>query len=390
VGSENSSVMKQPKIKPKIGFMIPRLGITDRGAEVLIYELSKNLYRDFDITIWTRKSVYVTELISDLEKRGIHICRVNCIVEDHWIAQALYRVKLFRQTLEKFHLQPSEIEMLAFSIGCFPQLLKKKMDLLFPVNGIWGAFVCRLIRVITGTPFIYASVGGIEPLIAKQKPNILTTINPGIKEWLNIHFPQLSVAFISTGVDIEKFKPKGIKAPLDLPQPIFMTVSALIPQKRIDLTIKAVGKVGKGSLLIIGNGPQKSDLYIQAQKYLGNGHFLFQSVNYKNLPEFYRSADVFVHAAPAEVGWGLVHLEALATNLPVVANSEKNLRWLLKDTGLTCNVKDINNFANTLSNALILKVGNRPRKRSESFSWEKISQQYKKYFYELVLHNNVL
>ena len=370
--------------RPRIGFLIPRLGITDRGAEVLVYELAKNLHRDFEIIIWVRYASRHSKMISDLEHLGVVIEKVKSISQDHPLARILYVFEPLKPILEKFHLAPVEIEMLVFSFLCLPGLLKVNIDILFPANGLWGVFVCRILRLLRGTPFVYASLGGIEPLIAKQKPDTYIAINPGIKQWLKTHYPELHVVLISTGVDLKKFSPAGKKARLNLPRPIFITVSALVPEKRLDLTIKAVGRLKKGSLLIVGNGPLKLPLIREAQKYLGPGRFLFQRASYQKLDEFYRSADVFTHAAPWELGWSMVQLEALATNLPVVANKEENLEKLLNGVGITCNVTNSHEYANAMKQALTLKPDNRPRKAVENFSWEKIAKQYKKYLYQLL------
>lgn len=370
--------------KPRITFLIPRLGIVDRGAEVFVYELAKNLRRDFEITIYVRFSTEKYGLISDLEKLGVQMRRVRSVSEDHWLVGILYAIAPFRPTLEKFHLSPFEVEMLTFSLACLRHLLTADTQILFPANGVWGVFVCRVIRFVRGTPFIYASLGGIEPLVAKQKPDIYVSTNQGIERWLKKNYPNLRVKYISTGVDLKKFSPYGKRADIDLPRPIFIIVSALVPEKRVDLTIKAVAKLKKGSLLIVGDGPLKLKLLAEADKYLGEDRYLFRSVGYEELDEYYRAADVFTHAAPWELGWSMVILEALATNLPVVANREENVVELLRGVGMTCDVTDTNEYARALRRALTLKSSDRPRRLIENFHWTKIAGQYQKLLYNLL------
>lgn len=370
-------------MKPHVGFLIPRLGIVDRGAEIFVYELAKNLCSDFRITIWVRKSAQPSALISDLEKRGVLVESVNSISDDHWLARSLHAFKPLQPIVEKFHLTPFEIEMLVFSFVCLPHLVQTQIDILFPANGFWGVLVCYLVRLMRKIPFVYTSLGGIEPLTAKLKPNIYITINQGIKRWLKKYYPHLYVVFISTGVDLNKFKPLGKKAEINLPPPVFITVSALIPSKRVDLTIQAVAALEKGSLLIVGDGPLKPKLAEMAQKYLGRNRFLFQRVGYDELDKYYRAADVFTHSAPGELGWSIVILEALATNLPVVANSEENLKKLLNNTGVFCDVTDIDAYSQALRQALHLRPI-RSRKAVEKFSWGKISGKYKKILDDLL------
>ena len=369
--------------KPKIAFLIPRLGITDRGAEVFVHELSKRLSRDFEITIWTRKPKFESKMIKDLLKDGITIRSVSCVVENNWLTRRLYSTKL-EKLMDVFHISPSEIEMLTFSLICFPYLLRADFDILFPANGVWGAVVSRIVRAIKRTPFVYTSLGGIEPLIARQRPNLYFAINPGIKRWLKSHFPKIRVELISTGVDLNKFKPQGPRLQINLPRPIFLTVSALVPEKRIDLTIKAVGKLKQGSLLVVGDGPLKSELMLQAEKYLGKDRFLFQSVKHYRIPEFYRSADVFTHSAPWEVGWGLVHLEALASGLPVVGNREENLEFLMNEPELLCDVENIEEYSLCLDKASKKKRGMYWRNKAKNYSWEKVAKKYKNLLLEVL------
>ncbi len=363
--------------KPKIGFLIPRLGIIDRGAEVFVYELAKRLQRDFDVVVWVRKSDNESALLDDLARRGVVIKSVSCIPQQQWLAQIPYVFPFLRKTLEKFHLNPSEIEMLSFSIACLPQLFSEKIDLLFPANGVWGSVVCRFVRLIRRKPFVYATLGGMEPLIARQKPNIYIALFPTIARWLRTNFPKLKVTFIPLGVDLKKFSPKGEHAAINLPRPLFITVSALVPEKQVDLTIKAVAKLKKGNLLIVGDGPLKSPLVKLAENTLGTGRFQFVKIGYSDLPKYYSAADIFAFSAPWEVGWSIVHLEALASGLPVVANREKNLEYLLgKDWPLFCNASDIDDYSRALERATKVKVDS--RNLVENYSWDKIAGKYKK------------
>lgn len=367
----------------RIGFLIPRLGLINRGAEIFVYELAKRLHADFDVIVWVRKSNNESALLDDLIRRGIVIKRVSCIPQQQWLAQIPYVFPFLRKTLDKFHLNPSEIEMFSFSIACLPQLFLEKADLLFPANGIWGSLICRFIRSIKGTPFVYATLGGMQPLIARQKPNVYVSLFPSITQWLKKNFPKLNVTFIPSGADLKRFTPKGDHTAINLPRPLFLTVSALVPEKQVDLTIKAVAKLKKGSLLVVGDGQLKHYLVQLADKLLGKERFQFVGVEHSELPKYYRVADVFAFSAPWEVGWSIVHLEALASGLPVVANREENLEYLLgKDWPLLCNVRDPDDYSNALIKATKIKVDG--RKLVKDYSWDKIAREYKKVLLSII------
>jgi len=365
------------KDKPKIGFYIPKLGITDRGAEVFVFELAKRLRRDFEVTIWVRKSKKKSKMISELKSKGVLIIPINPISSDSWIANVFYRSEAFKKHLDKFQLNPDGIEGLFFSLASLPQTLRADLDILFPVSGFWGALICRFVRFVKGTPFVYASQGGIQPLIAKQNPNIYFTINPVIKHWLDKHFPKLKVVFISNGVDLKKFSPTGKKAKINLSHPIFLTVAALVRSKRVDLTIKAVGKLKTGSLMVIGDGPLKGELTKLGNEHLGKKRFKNVQANHDEVPNYYRAADVFVFSAPKEVGWSIVHLEALATGLPIAGHNQESLVFLMGKYGILCDTKNAGDYAKAIKKAT-KGLGINPRKLVKNYSWDVISKKYKK------------
>lgn len=364
--------MKQNTQKSKIAILIPRYGLVERGTENFTREFVAHLKDTFECVIFARG-----------EKD--HMIKVQCIPASHTLLQRLYKLHpRLSRILDRYHLSPDHIEMLTFSLCSMPYLLFGNYDLLFPQNGVWGALVCRLIRAVRRIPFIYRSAGGIEPMVARQKPDIYFTINPAIARWFNAHFPDLRVIFLSNGVNLDHFSLSGRQAKLDLPHPIIVTASALTPSKRIDLTIEAVGKLKKGSLLILGDGPLKNTLTQLAQDRIGKGRFLIKKVSYEELPDYYRASDVFAFSAPDELGWGLVHLEALAVGLPVVANREENLEFLMGSKALLCDVRNVSEYAYMIEKAIRTKKS--LRTRVKQYSWEKTSDHYKRYLNELINH----
>lgn len=368
--------------KPKIAFLIPRLGINNRGAEVFTFELSCCLSKSFDITLWVRKSEKPSSLLSELVKRDVNIKMVGCIREENWPAKFLYRSPL-KPLLDKFHLNPAEIEMFFFSLACLPGLIFGEYDILFPNNGLWGAIACRMIRIFKGTPFVYTSHGGVEPLIAKQNPNCYFALNRTVERWFKKYYPKMKVVFCPNGVNIQRFNPYGEKVRLDLEHPIFVTAAAFIPVKGIDLTIRAVAKFKKGSLLVLGDGSLRGELENLGEKLLGKGKFLIMRVENSEMPKYYRSVDAFTLAAKGEPG-SLVHLEAMACGLPVVVNNEEFLRLVIGEGGLLVETADISAYSDALKRVLETNFKDRPRKQAEKFSWEKISKKYKQELERLI------
>lgn len=92
----------------------------------------------------------------------------------------------------------------------------------------------------------------------------------------------------------------------------FITVSRLVPYKRLDLAIEAFNELGL-PLLIIGEGPAKKDLMRKAKKNITFlGHLPAGQVE-----NYLSRARAFVFCA--EEDFGIVNVEAQASGIPVIA-----------------------------------------------------------------------
>lgn len=352
--------------KPRIALLVPRYGLVDRGVETFTKEFLSQLEDDFEITVFSRiKTTSETKKVFSLSESTKFIKRIYEL--NPWVSQKL----------DKYFLNPLSIEMLTFSIFTFPHLLFGDYELVFAQNGVWGAVVCRLVRFLKKTPFIYLSAGGKEPPIVRQKPDFYIALNPEIRDWIKNYHPEVKVSLIPYGVDLEKFSPSVLPIKLNLEKPIYLCVAALIPAKGIDLAIKAVSKLRKGSLLVVGDGPLKNELSELGSKLLGKGRFLLIKAPYEEMPSVYTACDVFTLPSKDEP-FGIVYLEALASGLPIVAPDDKSRRYIVGSAGILYAVENLKEYTSALRRAAELDFGNKPRKRAEKFNWEKIGEQYKR------------
>lgn len=369
-----------PKGKTKIAFLIPGLGKVERGAEHAVLELSKRLSRDFEIIIFSRG--YPQEFGVN---HSIKIRKIWAVSRDNKLLNYFYKAspKKIKAILDILNLSPQGLEMLSFSLLLLPILIFEKFDILFPVSGLWGALLCRAVRVFKNTPFVYASHGGEEPLIAKQKPDVYVALTRYTESWLNNHYPKLKVVYIPNGVDTQKFSPKGEKVNIGLERPIILTVAHFIESKRIDLAIWAVAKLKVGSLLIVGDGPLKSKIVEKGRRELG-ARFKLVAVGYNKMPAYYRSCDVFTLPSFADPA-PLVYLEAAGCNLPLVAPDDDRRKLEIGDAAVYCEVENADDYARALRKALRKKIGT--REWAIAHSWDKIASQYKKLLFALVEKN---
>ena len=95
----------------------------------------------------------------------------------------------------------------------------------------------------------------------------------------------------------------------------FLFVGRLTPVKNLDFLIRVFNELPQYELTIIGFGPQEEMLKSIAGP---NVKFLGAIYN-KELPKYYRSADVFMLCSYSET-WGLVVEEALNNGTPVIVS----------------------------------------------------------------------
>jgi glycosyltransferase involved in cell wall biosynthesis len=104
-------------------------------------------------------------------------------------------------------------------------------------------------------------------------------------------------------------------------RPVLLCCGYLIPRKRIDLVIEAIGQLAEGErpmLLIVGSGPEETALRDMAARLAVPTHFAGFRQG-QELAEHYFAADGLVLASNDDP-WGLVVNEAMSAGLPVLVS----------------------------------------------------------------------
>ena len=102
-----------------------------------------------------------------------------------------------------------------------------------------------------------------------------------------------------------------------------------------------------------------------------------QAATFSEVKEFYKLCDVFTLPSGHEA-FGLVYLEALACNKPVVAPNDRIRQTIVGQAGKLCQCEDINAYAQTLHDVSETNFGNKPRQQAQKFGWSQIADQYAK------------
>lgn len=261
------------------------------------------------------------------------------------------------------------------------KLFQKKFDIIIPTNGRLQAILVRKIAWFTGAKVIISGQSGIgfdDRLNLYTLPDVFVGLTSHQSDWAKKINPFVRVETIPNGVDLSKFDGSG---PRDN---TVLSVGAFTKEKRHDLTIKAVAKLENIKLLIAGGGgDRKEEIEKLGREVLGD-RFNIVSVSHDKMPDIYKRADVLAFPTVPWESFGIAMVEAMATNLPVVATDDPIRREIVGDGGILVDPTDTDKYAKALEDALSRDWGDRPRRQAEKFDWDKISEQYESLFKQLL------
>ncbi|MGB3739321.1 MAG: glycosyltransferase family 4 protein [Pontixanthobacter sp.] len=194
-------------------------------------------------------------------------------------------------------------------------------------------------------------------------------------------------ALIPNGVDLDRFGADGVPAGGDrtdrdrarfgLPADarIVLMVSAFIDSKRVDDGIAAVAAMPDAHLVVAGDGPRRDELTQTAERKMP-GRFHRLSLTADRMPPLYRAADAFLHMSLLE-SFGNVFIEAWASGLPIVAHDTPRLRWILgENTRFLCDTQNAAELSRQLTAALAQGRGS-PADGIARYDWSNIAADYK-------------
>jgi glycosyltransferase-like protein len=169
--------------------------------------------------------------------------------------------------------------------------------------------------------------------------------------------------------------------------PVFLTVGGIEPRKNSIGLLQAFAKVRSqlptAQLIIAGGAtlfdyqPYRDSFFELAQELgiaTGESLLLPGILSHETIPLLYRLADSFVFPSLKE-GWGLVILEAIASNLPVITSNQPPFtEFLTPEQVLLVNPYDVDALAQAMIASLQQEVADRLKQKSQSvlaqYSWE--------------------
>ncbi len=200
----------------------------------------------------------------------------------------------------------------------------------------------------------------------------------GLKALALQSYPKQVIEVIPNGIDLQKFYPASRKNRKGMLRVI--AVGRFIPRKGYGYLIKALeGLQSQVQLSLVGAGPLKEELESIAKQVEGNVHFTGR-VPHEELPELYRSHDVYVQSSFNE-GMSNTLLEAMASGLAVVATNTGGSEELVSGNGFLVSMRDSKDIREKLlhlcnNSVLVKEMGVRSRIVAEQFGWEHCAGQY--------------
>lgn len=248
----------------------------------------------------------------------------------------------------------SEIQIISGPRSYIP-FFWKSFDVVIPTNGRFQILLARLFcrKIIV---FGHSGPGADDKWNLWCNPNVFIAFSNFQANWAKrFKLPWTKVVTIPHAVNLQMFIPMFTKKTVDV-----LCVAANSPNKRVNLVRLAVK-----DLKVVGSG--------QADQ-----------VPFKKMPLIYNQARVFCFVPQPWEAFGLVLLEAMACNLPVVTIDDPIRREIVGNAGIFVkNPENIVELSAAVEKALKKDWRAKPRKQAEKFSWHKIAKKYIKLFKSL-------
>jgi len=192
---------------------------------------------------------------------------------------------------------------------------------------------------------------------------------------------------IPNGIDLNLYRPKKENKKIKKDKKInILFVGRIEERKGLIYLLKAFKilsqKFNLLELRVIGDGPLKKECQdFTTKEGLKNVYFEGKKEG-KEIVSYYQNCDIFVAPSIFGESFGIVLLEAMACQKPVVAFNIDGYNEILKNEGslFLAKNKDIDDLAQKIEilikdEKLREKMGRWGRKEAEKYSWEKIAQK---------------
>lgn len=317
------------KVAILIGHYYPYIG----GAEIFAQRLAEYLVKGGNkvdvITGWWDKELARTEAINGVKVHRVRILRIRHLTQITLFFPMFLRL-LTLDRIESYDVFHSVGETMVAYTGAATKALRKKPHIITIqgttlVTGLGNSPVGFILRKLSRLSLKRAS---LVHAISRELASLAERCGAE------------NVIVVPNGVDMAEFIPmekEKAKKKLDIPpdKSMVVCVARLVPVKGIDYLIRAIPLLSQTnnriSLLVIGDGPQRSDLEKLALelgirdkvKFLG-------ALPHEQIPLYLNVADVFVQSSLHE-GLGIALIEAMSCGIPVIGTKVDGIMDIIED-----------------------------------------------------------
>lgn len=275
------------------------------------------------------------------------------------------------------------------------------------------SWIARFIKNTYLIPYVITVHGSELPTAQKDKRYLALTMDalrrarriiPNsyyTRDWMIKIFGdeyKKQIRVIPGGVDIKKFRKINSNEIDEMfgtkNKKVIVFSGKLTPYKGVKYLVKAAKKI-KGEILILGDGQERKNLeQITKDENIKNVKFIGHlGSDTEFLVKFYSRADVFVAPSIWDEPLGLVILEAMSCNTPVVVTRKGGIPLAVKDgqNGFFIKPRNSNDIADKVNKLLEnddlrKKMSIKARKIAEKkFSWKLISQKFENIYQKFAL-----
>jgi phosphatidylinositol alpha-mannosyltransferase len=202
---------------------------------------------------------------------------------------------------------------------------------------------------------------------------------------------------IPNGIDIQRFTLDGpVRKEFSKDKLNIVFVGRLEQRKGLNYLLRACAKVKHQfpgfRLIVVGPGTRLRPGYEDLAQELSLDNVVFTGfVSNEELPEYYRTADIFCAPATGGESFGIVLLEAMSCGKPVIASNIAGYASVLthNEQGLLVPPRDVDSLAQSLltllnDSSLRERMGEKGIIHARKFSWENVSRQVMDYYTELL------
>jgi glycosyltransferase involved in cell wall biosynthesis len=340
-------------------------------------------------------------LIRELDNKGVEVDLVTSSPEKYSEEEMSDGTNIYKLDVGKEDLnywRKSELLLYMFKGAAKARKLEREND--YDLVHVWTGFPCGLMARFLKEDYIVALRGSDVPGYSSRFSNIYPFLKPLIRDiWrkaekvipnsqdlkrLAEETADVDMNVIENGVDVRKFSPKS--KPTKKPKVI--TVARLVERKRVQDVIRAVKDL-EIELEIVGDGPEMQDLGELVDD-LGISHKVdFKGeVDHEDLPDYYRSSDIFVLPSLKE-GMSNTVLEAMASGLPVIITDTGGSDVLVDGNGSVVSPRSPEEIRDELQRYIadpgkLESEGRRSREIAEARGWSGIAEEYKQIYREVV------